>query len=311
MADHDQRFKVLLREFFAEFFHLFFPDWAARFDFTGLTWLDKEVFTDPPQGERRYVDLLARLPTRQAIPTPRGATAESWIALVHIEIEADDTVAPLRPRMFAYYAQLRRDYNLPVLPIGLYLRVGLEGVGWDTYSEHFWDQQLLRFDYAYIGLPALDSTAYVTGENILGVALAALMRVPPERRVWLKEQAFQRIAAYAGSDLQRFLLFECVDAYLPMEAPQIDEFEAWLRQDSSQEVRAMATTLLGKYYEEGRQEGFLRGQQQAAQIMLTARFGILSAQVQQRLEALSAEQLQQLFLAVSQVTSLQELGLEE
>ena len=57
MADQDQRFKVLLQEFFAEFFQLFFPDWLARFDFTRVDWLDKEAFSDPPQGERPYLDL--------------------------------------------------------------------------------------------------------------------------------------------------------------------------------------------------------------------------------------------------------------
>jgi hypothetical protein len=34
-ADHDQRLKVLLKEFFAQFFLCFFPAWAARFDFAG------------------------------------------------------------------------------------------------------------------------------------------------------------------------------------------------------------------------------------------------------------------------------------
>jgi hypothetical protein len=28
--------------------------------------------------------------------------------------------------------------QLPVLPIGLFLRVGLDGIGWDAYEEHFW-----------------------------------------------------------------------------------------------------------------------------------------------------------------------------
>ena len=40
--------------------------------------------------------------------------------------------------MFEYYVQLRRDTGLPVLPIGLFLRVGLDGIGWDAYEEHFW-----------------------------------------------------------------------------------------------------------------------------------------------------------------------------
>jgi hypothetical protein len=51
--DHDQRLKVLLKEFFAQFFRCFLPAWAERFDFTDLTWLDKEVFLAPPRGEKR------------------------------------------------------------------------------------------------------------------------------------------------------------------------------------------------------------------------------------------------------------------
>jgi hypothetical protein len=62
MIDHDQRFKVLLKAFFAEFFQVFFPAWADRFDFSRVDWLEQEVFTDPPRGERRSLDLVARLP---------------------------------------------------------------------------------------------------------------------------------------------------------------------------------------------------------------------------------------------------------
>jgi hypothetical protein len=42
MADHDQRFKSLLKAFFAEFFQVFFPAWADRFDFSGVDWLEQE-----------------------------------------------------------------------------------------------------------------------------------------------------------------------------------------------------------------------------------------------------------------------------
>ena len=50
MVDHDQRFKSLLKTFFAEFFQAFFPAWADRFDFARVDWLEQEVFTDPPRG---------------------------------------------------------------------------------------------------------------------------------------------------------------------------------------------------------------------------------------------------------------------
>src|SRR5262245_45003374 len=49
--DHDQRLKVLLKEFFEQFFLLFFPLWATRFEFASVEWLDKEIFLAPPQGE--------------------------------------------------------------------------------------------------------------------------------------------------------------------------------------------------------------------------------------------------------------------
>ena len=74
MLDHDQRFKLLIQEFFAEFLELFFPDQAARFDFSAIQWLDKEIFVDPPHGERGTLDLVAQLPTRQTVTGQRSGT---------------------------------------------------------------------------------------------------------------------------------------------------------------------------------------------------------------------------------------------
>src|SRR5262249_18070468 len=159
---------VLLKEFFEQFFLCFFPAWATRFEFGTVDWLDKEVFLAPPQGERRQLDLRARLRLRPGAPPPwEGAT--DLVALVHVEVETRPSVGALRPRMSEYYTQVRRDLQLPVLPIGLFLRIGLDGIGWDVYEEHFWEHCLLRFEYAYVGLPALDAEQYVTGEHLLGV----------------------------------------------------------------------------------------------------------------------------------------------
>jgi hypothetical protein len=143
--DHDQRFKELLREFFAEFFALFFPAWANRFDFGQIEWLDKELFSDPPEGERRYLDLLARVPVRKALTS--AGQHDAWLALLHVEIESAEAVTALRPRMGDYYFTLRHRLQLPVLPVALLLRVGLDGIGWDVYQEHFWEEPVLTFRY--------------------------------------------------------------------------------------------------------------------------------------------------------------------
>ena len=97
--DHDQRFKVLLKEFFQEFLGCFFKDWAARFDFSRVEWLDKEVFLAPPSGEKRQLDLIARLRIREDAPPPWPGR-DGFIVLVHIEVESADSVQSFRPRMF-------------------------------------------------------------------------------------------------------------------------------------------------------------------------------------------------------------------
>src|SRR4051812_14121815 len=81
--DHDQRLKVLLKEFFGQFLQSFFPAWAERFDFGEVTWLDKEVFLAPPQGDKRHLDLVARLRLRPGAPPPQPGRAE-LLALVHV-----------------------------------------------------------------------------------------------------------------------------------------------------------------------------------------------------------------------------------
>jgi len=127
----------LLEEFIVEFFQLFFPEWFARFDWSRLEWLRSEIFPDPPKGQRRSMDLVARVPVRQSLATGDSPQEEQWITLIHIEVESEDRAASIRGRMPEYFWMLRHRYGLPVLPIALFLRVGLQGIGWDVYEEWF------------------------------------------------------------------------------------------------------------------------------------------------------------------------------
>jgi hypothetical protein len=311
MADHDQRFKSLLKAFFAEFFQAFFPAWADRFDFARVDWLEQEVFVDPPRGKRRSLDLVARLPLRPGVPPPEPASApeesaDSWLTLIHVEIESQDTVAPLRRRMLSYYEQLRRRHGLPVLPVALYLRVGLEGIGWDVYQENYWDHRLLSFEYAYVGLPALDGEQFVAGEHLLGVALTALMRVPSVRRAEVHAEALRRLAEARENEYRRYLLLDCLEAYATLNEAQAQELGALLRTDRYKGAQAMAVTT----FEKGLQQG-LQSFRTALRKLLEARFGPLSASVKDRLDSFGPERLEALTLELLKAESLQELGLDD
>jgi hypothetical protein len=309
MADHDQRFKTLLKTFFAEFFQVFFTAWADRFDFSRVDWLEHEIFTDPPRVERRSLDLVARLPVRPGVPPPAppsGEPADHWLTLIHIEIESRDSVAPLRPRLLSYYEQLRRQYGLPVLPIALYLRVGLDGIGWDVYEETYWDHRLLTFTYAYVGLPGLEGEEYLAREQPLSVALTALMRVPPARRAAVHAEALRGLAESRENDYRRYLLLDCLEAYATLNAEQAQELGALLRTERYEGARAMAMTT----FEKGVQQG-LQALRSALKNQLEARFGPLSPCALERLESLDPERLGALALDLLKAQSLQELGLED
>ena len=58
LTDHDQLFKEVIREFFPDFLRLFLPEQAAPFDLSKVTWRDKELFADPPDGPRHVLDLV-------------------------------------------------------------------------------------------------------------------------------------------------------------------------------------------------------------------------------------------------------------
>jgi hypothetical protein len=65
---HDQLFKALLESFLREFMELFFPDVAERLDFQSQRLVDKELFTDFPEGRLREADVVAELQMREGNP---------------------------------------------------------------------------------------------------------------------------------------------------------------------------------------------------------------------------------------------------
>ncbi len=135
--DHDQRFKALIREFFADFLTLFFENWAKRFDLSEIVWLDKELLPDPPDGGRHLLDLVAKLRALEPIGDTSGTDPAMWLALIHIEVESPDRTTSIKPRLPAYALHLGDRYGLPVLPIVIYLNVALDGIGIDSTSRMF------------------------------------------------------------------------------------------------------------------------------------------------------------------------------
>jgi flagellar biosynthesis/type III secretory pathway protein FliH len=169
----------------------------------------------------------------------------------------------------------------------------------------------------------------------LGVALAALMRVPRERTAWLAAEALRRILQSPLTAHQQFLLGECVQAYLAMDQEQRDEFNRLITSPPYQGVRTMNVTWfeegvikgrkeglkegvqkglkegVRKGLKEGVEKGVAKGRREALRELLKERFGPLSPQVLKRLEQLPTNRLMPLMRAALRANSLKELGLDE
>jgi len=317
--DHDQRFKAILREFFADFLNLFFAKWAERLDLSRVEWLEQELMPDPPDGERHIVDLIAKLPTLE----PVGGEC---LALVHVEIESPDRTTLLKPRLPRYYAYLRERHGLPVLPIVVYLKVGLEGIGEDTVVEKFWELEVNTFRYLYVGLPGLDAETYLRGDNWLGVALSALMKLPKHKAAEYGAEALRRLSEAAPlTEQQRFLLGDCVEAYLPVDPLAVLQFHGTIERNSTQGVRAMNKTryelALEAGIEQGIERGIERGIEQGVdrgrrlgllevlEAQLDTKFGPLPAEVIESLRILTDDDLLAFARKIPSAGNLSELGL--
>jgi len=305
--DHDQRFKSLLQEFLPEFVALFFPTWADRFEFSRTEWLEQEAFLDPPEGERRVLDLVAKVPTT----VPVTEESDDYLLLIHIEIDSSESTTLLRKRMLQYYAFLRRSYGLGVFPIALFLRVGHGGIGRDVYEETLWGKSLIRYEYFSIGLPALDGNEYRTGSNLLGLALSALMKLPPEDRARILAEGLERIELSGENELRKYLLADCFDHYFPASDSEREEAHGLMAERFNKGGTIMNGLELRELRGERRGElrGELRGKCQIVVKQLTKRFGPLPEAVLAQLNAFSSERLDEIALAFTEATSLAELGL--
>ena len=163
---HDQLFKDFLRAFFREFLELFCPEAASRLDFGTLRFLDKELFTDFPEGSLREADVVGEIRTHEGRPE---------LILVHIEVQSRSK-PDFGLRMLQYYMLLWLRYQIPIYPVAVYLKGGGRGLTEGQYVTELFGLEQLRFQYRRVGLAKLDAWEYLERSNPVGAALAALMR---------------------------------------------------------------------------------------------------------------------------------------
>ncbi|MDQ2828512.1 MAG: Rpn family recombination-promoting nuclease/putative transposase [Chloroflexota bacterium] len=289
---HDQLFKQVIESFFADFLRLFAPDTAARLDLSTVTFLNTEVFTDIPQGERRAADIVAEVRTLE------GAVE---IIIVHVEIQRERE-PDFGYRMWQYYSLLRQRENKPVMPIALVFYLGREGIAYEDYEETLFGRTILTFHYLQISLPLLQAEDYVRGQNLLGVGLASVMRLPRSRkgRIDLYLACLRRLidAELDGNlDAARaFLLGNVVETYNSFSDEERDALRVQLEQEGDMIMDVTELTWADRIALRTALQTMRKDIRQLMQI----RFGRVLPEVEARINsAESEEELEALFRHVA------------
>jgi len=284
---HDQLFKEFLQAFFRDFLELFCPDIAARLDFGTVRFLEKELFTDFPEGSLREADVVAEVDTQDGI---------EGLVLVHIEVQARRE-PNFSERMFQYYALLWLRYRKPIVPIVVYLKGGGDGLVEEAYDVTVLGRKALQFWYQSVSLAPLDAREYLGRGNPVAAALAALMdRRRSREPLTLRALMLQAVAESNLDDARKFMLLNLVETYFELAAGEEKRFRRLLSKKGFREVQEMQVTwadrMRAQYEKEGREQGLVEGKREALLRLLANKFGQLSEELTAQVRALeSAEEL--------------------
>ncbi|MEP7012133.1 MAG: hypothetical protein ABJC13_17565 [Acidobacteriota bacterium] len=300
---HDQLWKDLIRTFPVDFLRLVDDDLTSWLEVSSLRLEPAQEFLDQPTGAERRMDLVGS-----------AKTLEGNDVFVHVEIELRYRVK-VPPRLWIYNRLLGLRRRLPVHTIVLYLRGGPRGPESSQYSETSCGREVGRLCYRSFGLSGARAETFLARTEPLAWAFAALGRTRDGDRHHLRRSCFAKIASADGlTDVERFLLFNCVATYLELGGGAVEEYVSLRARHRKPEVDMKPVTWEEKVEARGLETGMERGKENGMREvllrLLRSRFPLLTGQVVARVEAIrSPEELGSLAERLLTARSLEELGL--
>jgi hypothetical protein len=301
---HDQLSKSLIETFFADFLHLILPRSAERLRLDQAIFLDKEIFKDWPEGERRELDLLARVPVEE----------EDLHLLIHVEIETEAR-SGMGERLWRYYMQIRLRHELLVLPVLVNLRGGRPGIELEILEEGFEPLPTGVFRYRALGLSGCRAEDWLIRPEPVAWAFAALMRSGSWSRAELKIECLRRIEQSDVTGWRKQVLVNWIETYVQLSGEDAAEFLWLLELDENRRICEMELTWLGQAeargLERGRSEGLAEAIERMRRLVLLRieqRFGTVPGRVQKKVLAIdSVEPLVEMIERLPLLTSVEDL----
>ena len=214
MIDHDRLFKELISTFFIEFLELFLQRVARDIDRDSVQFLPQEVFNDVTSGDKKEIDLLAKVKYQQ----------QDAYFLIHIEYQAY-TQQDFAKRMFKYFARLYEKYDLPIYPVVIFSFDEPKRPEPRNHSVTFPDLNVLDFNFAAIQLNQLSWRDYLTQQNPVAAALMAKMNIAVEERPQVKAECLRLLLTLKLDPARMQMISGFFDVYLNLNEQENQAFK--------------------------------------------------------------------------------------
>jgi hypothetical protein len=247
---YDQLFKDALKAFFGELLQLMAPNIAAQLDTSKPEFLDKEHFTDAPKGKPRYMDIVAKVPTKQ----PKPGETDAQLVVVHTEIEANFG-APMDKRMSRYYFLLQHRHNLPILPLVIFVNGGEPNVTTRSHQDVVLGMEVNRFSYLSLGLSPSSAQDFLKKPGALAAALAVHMKQGSLSKAQLAAECMLKIHQAKLDDTKQFVAMNFVKTYLVLDQTDKEEYNQLIEGTPLKEVKMMELTWADQIRVEGKAQG--------------------------------------------------------
>ncbi|YAF94399.1 MAG: Rpn family recombination-promoting nuclease/putative transposase [Nodularia sp. CChRGM 3473] len=279
MIDHDRLFKELISTFFVEFLELFLPEVASQIEKDSIQFLPQEVFNDVTSGEKKEIDLLAKVRYQQ----------QDTYFLIHVENQSYSQ-SEFAKRIFKYFARLHEKYDLPIYPVVIFSFDEPKRPEPNNYRVSFSDLNVLDFNFKAIQLNQLSWRDYLTQQNPVAAALMAKMNIPTSERPEVKAECLRLLITLKLDPARMQLISGFVDVYLNLNAVEEEVFQTTAdRMGLLQEEKYME--IVTSWERKGRQKGRQETQEEIAKNLL--REG-LAVEIVVRGTGLTLERVQEL-----------------
>jgi hypothetical protein len=311
----DQYIKEIMVDFLPEMMALFFPELFDSLDFASKKDLNRDLYTDSPEGEERFVDLLLEV---------RFKNPPAFF-LIHIESQQENRF-DFPARMLGYdcllYArefelQRRADFTAAqftawqnekeLLSVVFCHYPLVEAISRQTYTTP-WRYSFVSCGYIAISFPMLSAEDYLQKDNSLVCAIAIFMNPGSLSKVELKLACYRKLLDYQAQLTEKQIadIFYGLENYLILSEEEKQTCERLLR-ELYPEVSEMITN---PFIERGRQEGIQQGIQEMLLHQLEVKFGAVPESALTQVRAMSGAQLTRLSERLLDATTLAEMGFD-